>query len=62
MATILDIVTGSDDFDLLELAVITAGLTDDVNALAGVTVFAPNDAAFTQGLFKNSDIGPIVVS
>ena len=48
MATILELVTDSNDFDILEQAVVTSGLVDAVEDLDGATVFAPDDAAFTQ--------------
>ena len=48
MATILETVVGSSDFDLLEDAVVAAGLDGVVASLSGATVFAPTDAAFTQ--------------
>ena len=43
MATILDTVVDSSDFDLLEQAVTAAGLESTVAGLSGATVFAPND-------------------
>ncbi len=43
---IVDIATGSDDFNLLVRALDTAGLVDTVRGLDDVTVFAPTDAAF----------------
>ncbi len=43
--TIVSTVVGSDDFDILEAAVLYTGLA---GALDGVTVFAPTDKAFTE--------------
>lgn len=48
MATILDTVVDSSEFDLLEQAVSTAGLVPAVAGLSDATVFAPTDAAFAQ--------------
>ncbi len=46
-STITNIVVGSADFDILESAVITAGLAAALDdPTADLTVFAPNDAAF----------------
>ena len=41
MASILEQVAGSSDFDILEQAVETAGLVEAVSNLDGATVFAP---------------------
>ena len=43
--TIVSTVVGSDDFDILEAAVLYTGLA---GALDGVTVFAPTDTAFVK--------------
>jgi uncharacterized surface protein with fasciclin (FAS1) repeats len=43
---IVDIVVGSDDFDLLERALVTADLVGTIETSDDITVFAPNDAAF----------------
>jgi len=49
--TIVDIVLQDDDeFDVLEAAVIRAGLVDALDGPAQVTVFAPTDAAFVSSL------------
>lgn len=44
---IVDIAAGSDDFNILVMALNTAGLTDTVRTSTDITVFAPTDAAFT---------------
>lgn len=44
--TILDIAAGSDDFDILEQAVLFAGLDEALSGNRQLTVFAPTDAAF----------------
>ena len=43
---IVDIATGSDDFNILVQALSTAGLVDTVQNATDITVFAPTDAAF----------------
>ena len=45
--TVTDIVVGSDDFELLEAAVVTAGLAEALAGEGPITVFAPTDDAFT---------------
>lgn len=45
---IVDIAAGSDDFNILVLALQTAGLDGVVRDANDITVFAPTDAAFTQ--------------
>ena len=45
---IVDIAAGSDDFNILVMALNTAGLTDTVRDADDITVFAPTDAAFTD--------------
>ncbi|CUH81955.1 Poly(beta-D-mannuronate) C5 epimerase 1 [Tritonibacter multivorans] len=45
---IVDIAAGSDDFNILVLALQTAGLDGVVRDADDITVFAPTDAAFTQ--------------
>ncbi|WP_370402311.1 fasciclin domain-containing protein [Sulfitobacter sp. JB4-11] len=45
---IIEIATGSDDFNILVKALGAAGLVNTVADLNDVTVFAPTDAAFTQ--------------
>jgi transforming growth factor-beta-induced protein len=44
--TIVDVAAANTDFDLLETALIKAGLDDDLKATGPFTVFAPTDAAF----------------
>ena len=44
---IVDIATGSDDFNILVQALSTAGLVETIAGLNDITVFAPTDAAFT---------------
>ena len=53
-STITDLVVDADDLTILEQAVVTAGLADDLDADGTLTVFAPTDAAFTQLL---TDLG-----
>lgn len=48
LPNIVDIATGSDDFNILVKALSAAGLVETVAGLEDVTVFAPTDAAFTQ--------------
>ena len=48
LPNIVDIATGSDDFNILVKALSADGLVDTVAGLTDVTVFAPTDAAFTQ--------------
>lgn len=49
--TIVDIVTKNDgEFDVLQAAVIRAGLVDTLNGNRQYTVFAPTDAAFVKTL------------
>ena len=45
---IIDIASGSDDFQLLVRALSATNLVDTVRNLDDITVFAPTDAAFTQ--------------
>ncbi|MEM1382446.1 MAG: fasciclin domain-containing protein [Pseudomonadota bacterium] len=45
---IVDIAVGSDDFNILVLALSTAGLVEAIQTSEDITVFAPTDAAFTQ--------------
>ena len=45
---IVDIAAGSDDFNILVMALQTAGLDGLVRDADDITVFAPTDAAFTQ--------------
>jgi len=45
--TILDIVTGSDDHNTLEAAVVAADLGGALSAPGNLTLFAPTDAAFS---------------
>ncbi|MEM6664723.1 MAG: fasciclin domain-containing protein, partial [Pseudomonadota bacterium] len=45
---IVEIATGSDDFNILVMALSAAGLVETVQGLEDITVFAPTDAAFTQ--------------
>ncbi|MEM1047405.1 MAG: fasciclin domain-containing protein [Pseudomonadota bacterium] len=45
---IVDIATGSDDFNILVMALTAAGLVETVRDATDITVFAPTDAAFTQ--------------
>lgn len=45
--TVVDIIVDSPDHTVLEMAVIAAGLADDLSAEGPFTVFAPTDAAFT---------------
>jgi len=44
--TVVDIVVNSADHNVLETAVIAAGLADDLSGAGPFTVFAPTDAAF----------------
>ncbi len=44
---IVEIATGSSDFDILEQALIAADLVSTVQQAKDITVFAPTDAAFT---------------
>jgi uncharacterized surface protein with fasciclin (FAS1) repeats len=44
---IVEIATGSSDFDILEQALIAADLVTTVQQAKDITVFAPTDAAFT---------------
>lgn len=44
---IVDIAAGSDDFNILVQALTTAGLVETIRTSTDITVFAPNDAAFT---------------
>ena len=46
MANIVDIAVGSDDFDILEKALIAADLVSTVQGASDITVFAPTDEAF----------------
>lgn len=48
LPNIVDIATGSDDFNILVKALSAAGLVETVQGLTDITVFAPTDAAFTQ--------------
>lgn len=49
--TIVDIVVKADgEFDVLQAAVVRAGLVDALNGKAQYTVFAPTDAAFVATL------------
>jgi uncharacterized surface protein with fasciclin (FAS1) repeats len=69
--TITDIVVGSDDFEVLEAAVIEAGLADDLAGEGPFTVFAPTDDAFAAlldalgtdaaGLLANPDLANILL-
>ena len=45
-ATVVDIIVNSPVHNTLEIAVIAAGLADDLSAAGPFTVFAPTDAAF----------------
>lgn len=47
-ATITEIVVGSDDFDVLEAAVVKAGLAGVLDSKRQFTVFAPTDQAFVN--------------
>ena len=44
--TVVDIIVNSPDHNVLETAVIAAGLADDLSTAGPFTVFAPTDAAF----------------
>ena len=44
---IVDLVVGSDDFDILEDALVAANLVTTVQNATDITVLAPDDAAFT---------------
>lgn len=48
LPNIVDIASGSDDFNLLVQALTAANLVNTVKNLNDITVFAPTDAAFTQ--------------
>lgn len=45
---IVDIATGSNDFNILVKALSTAGLVETIRDANDITVFAPTDAAFAQ--------------
>ena len=45
--TVVDVIVGSEDHTVLELAVVQEGLVDDLSGEGPFTVFAPTDAAFT---------------
>ncbi|WP_306639515.1 fasciclin domain-containing protein [Sanyastnella coralliicola] len=45
-ATVVDIIVASEDHEILETAVIAAGLDDDLSEDGPFTVFAPTDEAF----------------
>ena len=45
-STILSLVLANDQFDVLQAAVVRAGLADVLNGTRQFTVFAPTDAAF----------------
>ena len=58
--TIVGIVTQDDgEFDLLQAAVIRAGLVDALNGTTQYTVFAPTDAAFVTTLGTGTEAGAI---
>ena len=69
--TVVDIIVDSPDHTVLELAVIAAGLADDLSAEGPFTVFAPTDAAFTtlletlevtaEDLLANPDLASILL-
>ena len=46
VTTVVDVIVGSDDHNVLEAAVIAAELADDLSGAGPFTVFAPTDAAF----------------
>ncbi|MEM8811008.1 MAG: fasciclin domain-containing protein [Pseudomonadota bacterium] len=48
LPNIIEIASGSDDFNLLVRALETVGLTEVIRNSDDITVFAPTDAAFTQ--------------
>ena len=45
--TVVDVIVGSEDHTVLELAVVQEGLVDALSGEGPFTVFAPTDAAFT---------------
>ncbi len=45
--TVVDVIVNSPDHNILEAAVVAAGLTNDLNGEGPFTVFAPTDAAFS---------------
>ena len=47
-SNIVDIVLGSDDFNILVQALNAAGLIGTIQSASDITVFAPTDAAFTS--------------
>lgn len=58
--TIVGIVTQDDgEFDVLQAAVIRAGLVDALNGTKQYTVFAPTDAAFVTTLGTGTEAGAI---
>lgn len=58
--TIVGIVTQDDgEFDVLQAAVIRAGLVDALNGTTQYTVFAPTDAAFVTTLRTGTEAGAI---
>ena len=58
--TIVGIVTQDDgEFDVLQAAVIRAGLVDALNGTRQYTVFAPTDAAFVTTLGTGTEAGAI---
>jgi uncharacterized surface protein with fasciclin (FAS1) repeats len=69
--TVADIIIESPDHTVLELAVVTAGLDDDLAGEGPFTVFAPTDAAFTtlletlevtaEDLLANPDLASILL-
>lgn len=46
--TVVDVIVNSADHDTLEVAVVTAGLVDDLSGTGPFTVFAPTDGAFAN--------------
>src|SRR5689334_820658 len=59
--TIVDIVLQNDgEFDVLQAAVVRAGLVDALNGTKQYTVFAPTDAAFVTTLGVANEAAAIV--
>lgn len=59
--SIVGIVQGSEDFDVLEAAVIRAGLVGALSASNQLTVFAPTDAAFVKSLDAADEAGALAM-
>ncbi|MFC5626593.1 fasciclin domain-containing protein [Algoriphagus winogradskyi] len=51
---VVEVVVADDNFSILETAVVTAGLDDDLSATGPFTIFAPTDAAFGDFITENN--------